>query len=566
MKRIFVTMRGNKVMRKVSFIAVLMGLFVVNNASAGAKADGAAFVNKWGVGGVSDYACKSVGTDYGMSGDKSVTKTNTKWHAYLNKNFVTGGYGKAQVFYIATEMQEKGYKFCKYYLGADRTNCTHTSWTGYWEYKEPECFWLCEPGYYGSECGDKELAVATHDFAKDKARLDTITGKDHHHFAHNDFTGKGNTEANIPMFHANYYAVCNSGSQNAMQKMNKAQEHDVILTAKKLEIDETKKTVKYTIQPMVVRAASVQGCLGADGKAWAFTQYVANARTDLCPEDMMYLNGVCVEMNKNTQVSNEEKTQLAAAVAKAETLEEQGLALLCNGWPKDKYDNKIHALNSDEFKYTNWRTSTNVETYCKGKTGAAFDTCKSDYDSVYGDASATCTVFVCKDGKGYKGNPSVTGDFTCVDCNTVTDTTIHPSRLGLATTGECLTCKLGEVFSEGTCVPAKQIHKFYMAGDVKEDARSIKLDTQDQCWTKPTPDEYRRCMKQIGWAKMTSEEPLEGVEEETKKNIDVVIEKLPGIDKQRIMDTLSSMKIQNPSISDAALVKEAEALVSFSIK
>lgn len=554
-------------MRNISLIAFLLIVSFVSNGYAGAKGDGAAFVNKWGVGAITNYVCKSVGTDYGMSGDKQHTKNNTKWHSYLNANWVTGGYGKAQVFYIATEMKEKGYKFCKYYLGADRTNCNHTSWTGYWEFKTPECFWLCEPGYYGSECEDKELAVATHDFAKDKARLDTITGRSHHYFAHNDFTGKGNTEANIPMFHANYYNVCKSGSKNAMQEMTKAQEHDVILTAKKLEIDETKKTVKYTIQPMVVRAASVKGCLGADGKAWAFTQYVANARTDLCPGDMMHLNGVCVEMNKNTQVSNEEKTQLAAAVAKAETLEEQGLSLLCAGWPKNKYDNKIHVLNSDEFKYTNWRKSETVDVYCKGKTGADYDKCKSEYELVYGNASATCTVFVCKDGKGYKTDPAVTGDFSCVDCSSVsggtvaTDaastTAVHPSRLGLGSNGVCLTCEPGQIYNADMrgCITAKQIHKNYMAGDVMESARSVKLPVQNQCWTMATPEDYKQCMKTNGWAKYKTAESVDN------PALQVIIESVPLANQSELIKQVDLFR--DKGLADTEIVKQIQAMADF---
>ena len=480
-------------MRKVSFIALLMGLSVVNNASAGAKADGAAFANKWGVGNISNYQCKASGADYGWNSGE--TGTDRKWQKYLTNNLLDNQKeGKGAAYYVATEMKDKGYKFCKYIFGGGRSSCHTNSWTGYWPADDQDCFWLCEPGYYGDTCDSKiPIATAEHDFSKDKGRKTWIDGK-LHSLSVVSYRTHGNKEADIPMFVQDQFVHCKDGSQIEMAKMTKKQEHDVVLVAKNLTVNDDK-SLKYTVQPMVVRAAGTRGCYGlsASHTSWAFSKYVANERTDLCPGDLHYdnVNKKCI-----VHVAQKEQTALENAKNKVKTLEEQGLAILCDGWTKEKYDNKLYELRAATFEYENWR-----------KMPADYSSNTSGIDWTYGDVKETCTVFVCKDGKGYKSDPTVSGDFTCVDCNTTTDTTIHPSRLGLATTGECLTCKFGEVFSGGTCVPAKQLHKFYMAGDVKEDARSIKLDTQAQCWTKPTPDEYRKCMEDTGWAKYKAEVP-----------------------------------------------------------
>lgn len=481
-------------MKKVSLIALLLAVSFVNDATAGKKADGAAFANKWGVGNISNYQCKASGADYGWNSGE--TGTDRKWQKYLTNNLLDSQKnGKGAAYYVATEMKDKGYKFCKYIFGGGRSSCHTDSWTGYWPADNQDCFWLCEPGYYGETCDSKTpVATATHDFSKDKNRKTWIDGKKHS-LSIVSYRTHGNKEADIPMFVQDKFIHCKNGSQIQMAKMTKKQEHDVVLVAKNLTVNNDN-TLTYTVQPMVVRAAGTKGCHGlkASHTSWAFSEYVANERTDLCPGDLHYdnVNKKCI-VHVGTQTAQKEQAALETAKSKVKSLEEQGLAILCNGWTKEKYDNKLYELRAATFEYENWR-----------KMPADYDNSASGSDWSYGDIKETCTVFVCKGGKGYQSDPTVSGDFTCIDCNVTTDTTIHPSRLGVGTNGVCLTCKLGEVFNDGVCEPAKQIHKAYMAGDVKKGDLGKKLDASEQCWTKPTPDEYKSCMDSNGWGMYAS--------------------------------------------------------------
>ena len=506
-------------MKKISLFVLLLCISYVSTAPADDasayiqnKVDGEDFRPKWGVAdNIAGYKCLASGSDYGWSTNH--TNTNTKWQKYLRDNLMDShGYGKGAMYYVATYMSDKGYKFCKYIFGGGRGDCYSNSWTGYWPADNQDCFWLCEQGYYGEGCESTELTTAKHDLSKDEARKSYIDGKTHGLVITN-FTAHGNQENNIPMFLPNQYVSCGSvNRQISMTKMGPKQEHDVVLVAKSMTVSSDKTSIKYTVQPMVVRAAGTAGCLGikASRAAWAFTQFVAKERTDLCPSDTKYSEsvGACI-VDESAITSQTEKTEYEAEITKAKSLEEQGLAILCPGFTKEKYDNKVHVLNSEQFLYPNWRTrgtnSSNqtASEYCKDKTGDAYDGCVKAYnnDVIYGDASATCTVFVCKDDSmGYASDPMVYGDFTCVSCTENSDETIHHSRLGRGNDGICKVCKVGEVLKNGACTTAKTIHKFYMNGVYNKATPTKENDIKDQCWTKPTPEEYKSCMEDLGWA------------------------------------------------------------------
>jgi hypothetical protein len=99
---------------------------------------------------------------------------------------------------------------------------------------------------------------------------------------------------------------------------------------------------------------------------------------------------------------------------------------------------------------------------------------------------------------GYKDNPVVNSNFNCVSCVENDDTTINPLRLGAGSDGVCKECKVGEILKNGECVDADSIHKFYMNGIKDKDATEDRK-LSEQCWTKPTPDEYIKCMEETKW-------------------------------------------------------------------
>ena len=489
-------------MNKLSLIALLFVALFVNNATAATKDDGVQYKTKWDIGNIDSYKCKGTATDYGWS--TSETGTDRKWQKYLTKHFVSNdGVGYGAVYYIAHEMKEHGYKFCKTTLGSIRTGCGYDSHTTYYK-NGNDCFWLCEPGYFGENCSSKTISVNKHDFKKEGTRKAFATGKVQSIDVWRD-KNLSNIEEKVPMFIKNQYHSCNGGIQAAMRKMNKKQEHDVVLAIKKIEVNEKSGTVKYTVQPLVVRAAGTQGCLSlaAGNTAWPFTQFVASYSTSLCPSDMMHKDKEFTKNNSNAgcfvattesvaadKVSQEEQTAYAAAVNKAQSLEKQGLAILCQGWDSSKYDNKIHELKAAEFSYSNWR-----------KMPADYDGGNTDKSWTYGDATATCTVFVCKDGKGFASDPTISGNYGCIDC-AKTDSSANPLRLGRGSDGVCTVCPVGEIVDDGNCVKATAIHKFYMGGETKNTNGSATAvdDLTQQCWTIPTPDGYRSCLNAGGWA------------------------------------------------------------------
>ena len=517
-------------MKKISLIALLLTVsFIPNTNAQQVKADGEAYRTTWGV--PADFKrCGGLGKDAGFT-DTDVG-TNAKWRRYLKDSFTesgTGYWGYGAWYWVAHEMTDHGYKFCKTAVGADRSGQSNHPYTIYGKVTDAEednggnCFWLCEKGYYGDGCNSVTLESPETPKEKDfniiTNRAKIATGGAHSLSSDTVGTLKSNIEANIPMFYNGVYETCSGGLQINLLKMTKKQEHDVVLAIKKIETSGSK--VTYTLQPMVVRAASAPG-YGDTG--WPMISWTGNENNTYCPAGMFLHSddGGCIGYDKDVadaqDLSDTEKTQYEAAMEKAAMIEKSGLDLLCSGWPREKYDNTVHVLNSEAFMYQNWRklgdTSNNYltkEEYIKSKCPGMDSTCVSNvgnsYDSLQNDVNATCTVFVCKgEGMGYKSDPmgAGAGDFTCVSCMQNDDATIHPSRLGVGSDGICKVCAVGEVYSSTTktCETAKSIHKYYMGGLLKknETGGATPLDLKYQCWTKPTPDEYKACINATGYA------------------------------------------------------------------
>ena len=499
-------------MNRVSLIALLLVASFANNAGAATKADGAAFASKWGVDTSSSPTWRCQGSATEQLGI-STASTNTKWHKNLKTTLYSGSWSPGAVYYIAHEMTERGYKFCKTVISADRTNCTLNSYTQYY-YNEkltnnPDCFWLCLPGYFddGTGCNAKTMTdMSLPDLKVHTDRKPYATGKIK--LLNGSAFRYKNLENSIPMLVQDRYINCDNGTQSTLREQNKKQEHDVILVIREIKVDSGKNTVEYIVGPMVVRAAGTTGkCTEVTSQtAWPLATFTGTTNNTMCPGNFLHQTnaegknvGGCVvpaSAVEAAETSAAEQAEYKAAVSKAKSLEEQGLAILCQNWPKEKYDNKIHVLKAATFEYANWRVMP--ENYDKADDNTNW---------TYGDATATCTIFRCKDGQGYAKDPTVSGDFTCVNCNTSTDTTIHPTRLGTGKDGVCKVCSVGEIVDTGVCVKAKQIHKFYMGGETTKSDQNKKLELAKQCWTKPTPDEYRKCMEDTGWAKYKAEVP-----------------------------------------------------------
>ncbi len=502
-------------MNKVSLFALLLAVSFVNDTTAATKADGASFATKWNVDTSSSPSWRCQGSATKQLGI-STAGTNNKWHKNLKTTLYSGSWSPGAVYYIAHEMTERGYKFCKTVISADRSNCTTDSYTQYYYNekltKSPDCFWLCLPGYFddGTGCNAKTMT--------DMSLPDLKVHMDRKAYATDEIKLLNGTafrykelEKSIPMLVQDRYINCDNNTQSTLRQQTKKQEHDVILVIKKIAVDSVKNTVEYVVSPMAVRAAGTTGqCHEVTSQtAWPLATFTGTSNNTMCPGNFLHQTdetgksiGGCVmpaSAVEAAETSAAEQAEYKAAVSKAKSLEEQGLAILCQNWPKEKYDNKVHVLKAATFEYSNWRVMP--ENYDKADDNTNW---------TYGDATATCTIFRCKDGQGYAKDPTVSGDFTCVNCNTSTDTTIHPTRLGTGKDGVCKVCSVGEIVEDGICVKAKQIHKFYMGGETKESDRNVKLDVSQQCWTKPTPDEYRQCLADNGWATYAAAAPDKG--------------------------------------------------------
>ena len=106
-------------MRNISLIAFLLIVSFISGADAVSKSDGEKYKTEWGVGDAGNYTCLGTASDYGIG--TSETGTDRAWHKYLNYYFMYDGtHAKGAAYYIAREMTEHGYKFCKTLLGGGR--------------------------------------------------------------------------------------------------------------------------------------------------------------------------------------------------------------------------------------------------------------------------------------------------------------------------------------------------------------------------------------------------------------------------------------------------------------
>lgn len=455
-------------------------------------------------------SCKGSVADIGVDIVKNKDTSKSEWAELLAEQLDAENNSKGAAYYIAYDFTANGYKFCKTYVAADRNPSTGYPQIEYWYSKSldetPDCFWLCKPGFYSDGMGCKSTTM-TDTSIPDLSKMFTYSGAQsltETGFRDKQLIGK------IPKLFGNLEVQCGS-SEFFINAMQIHAEH-VVLAISEMSVDTGANSVAYTVQPMAIRAVgfnnytNVAGshAINASSTAWPLVSFPDKGVKDntMCPGNMVHKDGGGCYMSP-------EMPEYQAAQAKASALEEQGLSILCSGWPREKYDNKVHVLNSDSFMYQNWRTvgdtSNNLtkEEYIKSKCPGMDSTCVSNvgnsYDSIYGNASATCTVFVCKgEGMGYKSDPVFSKDFTCVSCSQNADDTIHHLRLGVGVDGMCKVCDVGEILSDGKCIVAKSIHKYYMDGIKDKDATDPRSLTS-QCWTKRTPEDYITCMEGTGW-------------------------------------------------------------------
>lgn len=507
-------------MNKISFVALLVSISFVSDALA-AKEDGAAYRTKWEVS-ASYPTCKGSGADAGFDGSSENIKTNLKWRKYLAASFTESGkgyWGYGAWYWIAHEMNDHGYRFCKTAVGADRSGITKSPFTNYVAKADANkdngenCFWLCEKGYYGNKCASSTPSAIEpdsdgNDFIIIQNRAKIAAGLNANPLDSSTVaTLKGAGQKNsIPMFYHGNYTACSGGIQVDLRKMSKSQEHDVVLAIKNIETDGIAR-VTYTLQPMVVRAASAKNYADT---GWPMISWTGKESKDYCPNEKFLHSddGGCIGYSQKTadiqDVSHTEKAAYESALEQAKIIELSGLDLLCPGFDRSKYDNKIHELNTNKFEYKNWRTkeagtdaliADKCNSACSQKTGDELQICSKScsdrYNQLYASADATCTIFVCKDGMGYASDPKISGDYTCVSCAISADATIHPKRLGLGANGMCITCEIGKVYSDGQCVDATPLNQRELVG-VGEAIQSL----DEQCWTKANPDEYKKCISE----------------------------------------------------------------------
>lgn len=410
---------------------------------------------------------------------------SASYYDKLTAQLYENKYSKGAAYYIAHDFAANGYKFCKTYVSADRVTLSELPQVEYWYSKTlnetPDCFWLCKPGFYSDGTGctsttmtDTSIPDLSDMFVYSGSQPLTATG-----FRYKKLVNQ------IPKLWGSLEVRC--AKAVAFVPASQAHVEHVVLAISEILVNADTQQVTYTVQPMAIRAVGLgykyTAQPAAADTAWALVSFPDGGVKDntMCPGNMIHKDGGGCH-------ASSEISEYQAAKAKASALEEQGLAILCQGWPKEKYDNKIHTLQSATFKYENWRIMPDD-----------YDENDNSQKWTYGDATATCTIFVCKaEGMGYKDNPVVNSNFNCVSCVENDDTTINPLRLGAGSDGVCKECKVGEILKNGECVDADSIHKFYMNGIKDKDATEDRK-LSEQCWTKPTPDEYIKCMEETKW-------------------------------------------------------------------
>lgn len=542
-------------MKKVSLFALLLCVFCVSNAIAAAgsmQVTDEDILNAWGVSGVNENQdfCKGTATEAGF--DVSNAGTVGGWARYMAKNkTLDENTGFVSVYYIARDITVNGAKFCKTVVAADRCGCTCDPITEYYDVNDKDCFWLCKQGYYGDGCETTTFVTGAIDPATLDARKGIADGKIHPLVSPRDVNMAGsNIENDIQMFMMNTGKNCHHLPRENLSS-TKWQEHDTVLALKQIRDSEDGYSVIYTVQPMVVRAGGYSGCYwGGDDFAWPMVAWTGKADETLCPSSghmhkakdggIGCVGGKSEEEVLAAGVASQELEEYKMQLSVAESQEKQGLAMLCPNWPKDKYDNKMHELRGGNFSNKQWRTEEGaqtkdayVEEQCASSctTDATNDTCttcKTKYekvwDNLYSSVDTACTTFVCKNDLGYASDPLVSGDFSCVECSSLDSVkSVSSRRVGRnAADGVCTVCPVGKLFSrkENTCIKATTLSKHYMMGTEigpnpnttvteileKEPSDSRKLKkVGDQCWAKMTPDDYKKCIEDYGWANVKME-------------------------------------------------------------
>lgn len=410
-------------------------------------------------------------------------------YSYEGKN-----YGMGVQYYIASEYSEHGYKFCNFYLSGKegRFNTVEV-----WESTVPgwkkDCFWLCKPGYYsdGAGCNSTTMKdVSEPDMSVHEARRALANGsiqpiqeigfrgKKIDGFRALDFNVN-----NMPGFELDVTNLC-WGSKY----MSRDEDYSGAFFLALKEVKTEGSTVTYTVQPLYVRSAPVVPTAGgiglSDGIALPMAEFAGKTDDTMCPGNFVHKSGGgCFAKTgdslADSGVSVEDVQSYEVQSVMAEQQENLGQKILCKGWSIDKYDANIHILKAAEGDYAVYKDCPT-------------DGCTEGWK--FDGFSKTCTVFVCKNGMGYKFNPMGSGDFSCVNCDSFASETISVLRVGLDAGGVCKICDLGEFFDNGLCKEGNRLHKSIMAGIYDKNSDEPKK-LSDQCWTKIVPQEYKDCIE-----------------------------------------------------------------------
>ncbi len=447
-------------MRKISVLSLMFVLGSVSGVNAGANADGHEYRSDWGLAdNMSSLTCKGTGADAGFTktntGSEPETKTDGKWHGWLKKYATDdqkGDWAYGAVYYVAHEMADHGYYFCKTVLQADRSGCTTDTFMTY--YSAGDCFWLCEPGYSGDGCETKAPDTVKIDLTPFTKRDKAIKGGYNVLVSTKDLRKGGNIAGKIPMFYSAQTTQCSGGVQVDLMKMTKKQEHNVILVLKNVVSLSGKWT--FTLQPMVVRAGGAKGCLGVDDTAWPMVSWVGTESTKFCPSAGFQYDtaqSACVE---NTETVTTETTG-GDESGDGSSASSDKLNKLCPTYSVANYDSTKHELVA----------------------------------ATYNDAD--CYNIKCRNAKMGFYEEEVTSDsvISCISC-TPAETT-YGLLYGVDAEGHCISCEIGQVFNSTTkqCEKATVFSKTQLRGDA-----GVKK-VSDACWTKDNPTDYMDCVKKV---------------------------------------------------------------------
>ena len=439
--------------------------------------------------------------------DYNTVKDFLKGYTYKTSPLHVQDFGNGVQYYLAHDYTKNGYKFCKTYIGAQSTTIyyyysTASGW-------DKDCFWLCKPGYFsdGNGCtSTKMVDTSEPDMSLHTKRQKYANGKIQP-LKEVDFRHKS-AQSDVLVLSSDFVRVGDSFLSQSYQNLfcpssrgdNRAQSIHFVLGIKNIEIKPSDNTVIYTVQPFAIRA----GNLDLSWVSWPLVQFIkTKSDNTMCPGNMMHKSGGgCVAVVKGSDNKSENKSNdvvaaeagYQAAQSQAKSEEEKALDMLCHGWKKSAYNNKIHTLKPAEGKYVNYRVCT---------PNTPDGDCAKNHWS-FGGHSDTCVIFECKNGLGYTDHPGISGVFTCVDCddeknssNKIDDEFVHPSRRGVRYDGQCYTCEAGYFMKNGRCEPTKNISKYDMAG-IRGTSDNTDRNIKEQCWTKTAPREYLECLEDAG--------------------------------------------------------------------